>query len=846
MMQRRTKRAHDSVWLCRPPTKSDITTVARRVAAALAFFLAGADTALAGPDPCTFDAPVAICPGNQSNGIANPADFPNAATILLINNLTTDIAPASATNGVDFTSTSSITLSVDLGSHAIITTGGGIGIHAASSDSIVLSSIGNIRTAGDDGDGIFAGATNTVTLSSIGNTATTGNGARGIAGSTTNGALVISSIGNITTSGSDTGSGGAHGLSGTSTSGSITLLSIGNIATSGIQSDGIFASNAGSGTTTIITSGTIAATGSGSFGISAASGSGNISITIASGSVSGGSGSGAGVEFSGGATNMLHNFGTVSALSGWAVEGSGGDETVNNHGTVTGSVNLGGGSNAFNNFAGALFNSGMTVDLNGGTLTNAGTLAAGGTGTVGSTSLTGDFVQTGSGAYVVDLDPLGSTIADFIVVSGSASLNGTVVPHSLSLPTGPQTYTIVVAGSPVTDLGVTLAASPALHAVLLFNSNLVEIATAVNFSSVPGLNGNQQGISNSLNQAFVAGGGGLTPVLLGLLNTDGLDAYEAALDQLSPEVVSDAQISALYASLGFANSLLSCRVNGTTTASIIHEGQCLWAGASAVFLDQGTTFSQIGFDQTTGLFAAGAQVALNNLWRLGLGASYQSSWLETGSMATSEGQQGQAGVALKYNPGPLLLAGVLNGGRGWYDTTRPQSFGGFSGSAQSDSTVDVLNGGIRLAYVLGAPQLYVKPMLDAAATHLDLGGFTETGSAANLSVSGGSQTVYTIAPSLEIGTEWWLANGTLVRPYLRGGATWYENGNLALSASFLGAPAGVSPFTINTNLDDVMGTVGAGLDVINGNDAVLHLTYDGQFGATTQIQTVGLKGSARF
>ena len=56
----------------------------------------------------------------------------------------------------------------------------------------------------------------------------------------------------------------------------------------------------------------------------------------------------------------------------------------------------------------------------------------------------------------------------------------------------------------------------------------------------------------------------------------------------------------------------------------------------------------------------------------------------------------------------------------------------------------------------------------------------------------------------------------------------------------------MSPFTITTKMDNVMGVVGAGLDVINAGDAVLHLTYDGQFGKTTQIHAFGLKGSARF
>ena len=70
--------------------------------------------------------------------------------------------------------------------------------------------------------------------------------------------------------------------------------------------------------------------------------------------------------------------------------------------------------------------------------------------------------------------------------------------------------------------------------------------------------------------------------------------------------------------------------------------------------------------------------------------------------------------------------------------------------------------------------------------------------------------------------------------------------DFALTASFAGAPVGVSPFTINTGTDEVMGLVGAGLDVINGDDAVLRFNYDGQLGETTQIHTVGIKGSARF
>ena len=776
------------------------------------------------------------CTGNVATGVL----LDNAGgpfTTINVDGLTAAITPAVDDDGIRFTSNGPVTLNSNLGAFLIATTGSGVGIFAASTQAVHVTSVGNIATSGDFAPGILAGSNNAepLTISSTGNITTTGANASGISGGAIDGTITITSVGTIMTSGIS-----AHGINAGAIDGPITITSTGNIMTTGAGAGGI---NAGAinGPIAITSSGDVTTTGLGSNGISAAS-FGDATVTIASGSVSGGSGGGAGVAFLSSATNALTNYGAISALSGTAISAGIGNDLVDNSGTVTGDVDLGRGTNAFNNLAGGTFNVGADVNLGAGnTLTNAGTLSPGGTGTIRTTALSGNLVQTSTGVFVVDIN---GAAADRVNVSGSASLAGAVQPNVLSRTA--TAFTILSAAGGVTNNGLTLQASPALDATLLFNATDVVLAFSVDFLR-PGLNGNQAAIAANLNAALAAGQGGLGPLMIGLLNTSDDAAYKAALDQLSPELYSDAQIAALYSSLGFANSLLSCKVNGTTTASIIHEGQCLWAGASAVFLDQGTTSQQIGFNQSTGLFAAGAQVALANAWRLGVGAGYQTSSLGTATNATSEGQIAQGGVALKYNPGPWLLAGVVNGGHGWYDTTRPMAFGGFTGTATSNSGIDIFNGGLRAAYVLGSPDLYFKPMLDAAATRLDLGDFSESGGgAANLAVASSQQTVYTIAPSLEIGTEWWWSNGTLVRPYLRGGATWYENGNLALSAAFLGSPAGVSPFTITTKMDDVMGTVGAGIDIINGNDAVLHVAYDGQFGSDTQISAIALKGSARF
>ncbi len=710
-----------------------------------------------------------------------------------------------------------------------------VGILALSrSDSVLLTSTGDIETAGQSGIGIYARAGEVAFVRASGSITTLGDNAAGIGASGDTGTVVLS-IANIRTFGEDAPGITAYGA------GDIGVLSMGNITTTGDTSDAISAISS-DGTVEVANLGIISATGSGSAGIYAAGYSGTSVINY--GAITGCPCGGVVLRSDMG-DNTLVNFGTITAdIDASAIEMSSanGANLVENFGTVTGNVFMAGATGVFENRAGALFNPGDTVI---GSVSNHGTLAPGGRGTVETTFIAGALTQSRSGVFAVDVN--GGT-ADRINVLETAQLSGEVVARLLTLPAlAAQSYLILQADSGVTDNGLSVTASPVLHATLSYpNPNDVVLGISVDFK-VDGLNPNQRAIAINLNEIFAAGVGGLGPVLLGLVNTADTAEVKSALDQLSPEIYSDAQIAALYSNLAFNGSLMSCKVNGTDTASIIREGQCLWAGASARFLDTSTTFQQIGFTETAGLFTAGVQVALDHVWRLGVAGGYQSSTISTGTGASSEGNLGQAGIALKYNPGPLLLAGALSGGGGKYDTRRVMSFGGFSGVAEGDQDLGIFSGALRAAYVLGSPHLYFKPSIDAGLTHLDLGGFTESGgNGAALTAAGQGQTVFSVAPMVEGGTEFWLGNGTLVRPLVRGGAIWYDNADFALAASFAEAPAGVSPFTIHTDMDEVMGLVGAGIDVISGTDAVLRFSYDAQLGDTTQIHAVGVKGSARF
>jgi uncharacterized protein with beta-barrel porin domain len=364
-----------------------------------------------------------------------------------------------------------------------------------------------------------------------------------------------------------------------------------------------------------------------------------------------------------------------------------------------------------------------------------------------------------------------------------------------------------------------------------------------NALSFSGLNRNQIAVATSVNTAMDAGG---LPVI-----TDALGAAPdqktlgVALNQLTPEVYNYGLIETLYGSQQFANDLLSCKVAGQEGASVIREGQCLWVRARARFADFDRTSNNIGAHGTTGSFSAGGQVAIAPDWRLGFAAAYDSVSLTSG-VATSEGDRGNVGGIIKYNPGPVLLAAGITGGWGSYNTDRTMAFGGFSGTAHGKDDIDYVSGQLHAAYLVQREDYYVKPLVDAAITNVSLNGFKESGGGgAALAVSGTSDTVVSISPGVEVGTEMNIHDFATVRPFVRVGLTWQDTDHFLLSTGFSDAPD-VSPFTVGTKLDTVLADVSAGIDVINVGGAALRLQYDGHYAEDTQISSISIKGSAPF
>lgn len=476
-------------------------------------------------------------------------------------------------------------------------------------------------------------------------------------------------------------------------------------------------------------------------------------------------------------------------------------------------------------------------------------------------------------AFPIIANPYGtSTLSQTVPLAASGRYNFSYYYGATGItPTWPGTWTltttiqgITVFSGPVAPTGtmqlasniVVLSAGPAQIVFDTVNPGYSEFGiTGVSLTflgpnalSLQGLNPNQTTIGTFINSVLAGTTpANFDPVITALSNMTSQADLANALDQLSPEIINKLAVEALLASQQFSNDLMSCRTDDGSGASIIREGQCLWARARAKHLALDHTSTNLGASETTGSFSAGAQLAVGQDLRVGFAVGYDKIDLHTSTNAISDGDRVNVGAVLKYNPGPLLLAAGVTAGWGSYDTTRVLSFGGLNAVATSSSDVDYVSGQLHAAYLL--PQVnnwYLKPGVDAAVTNVKIGGFTETGGGgAAVQVAGKDDLVFSVSPGLEIGTQFRFDELSLWRIFLRGGVTWQDTSHFVITGSFVEAP-GIAPFSINSKFDQVMADVSAGVDVINKAGATLKVQYDGRFGETMQQNAVSLKASATY
>lgn len=109
----------------------------------------------------------------------------------------------------------------------------------------------------------------------------------------------------------------------------------------------------------------------------------------------------------------------------------------------------------------------------------------------------------------------------------------------------------------------------------------------------------------------------------------------------------------------------------------------------------------------------------------------------------------------------------------------------------------------------------------------------ESGAGAlNLHVQSQTDWVASAAPAVELGTQWGEGDYTW-RPYVRAGLLFLSKDSFSATASFEGAPAGVTLFTVISPVDQTLAQVSAGIEAWKGKTYSLRLNYDGRFGSHT-------------
>jgi uncharacterized protein with beta-barrel porin domain len=700
-------------------------------------------------------------------------------------------------------------------------------------------STGNITTTG--GVGIVASfGAGAVAVNSTGNITTAGPGAFGIyAGSGGGGAATVTSTGNISTTGNSAFGLYAHAHTG----GAVTVTSTGNITTTGSYAFGILAVGIGVGAVTVTSTGNITTMSTGTRGIYARSIGGPINVTINSGTVSGGTGSGAGVDLVAGTNNTLTNMGTLTALSGLAILGNTGNNTVNNSGTVIGNVILGSGTNTFNNMAGGVFDSGATVNLGAGnTLTNAGTLSPGGAGVMQTTALTGNLVQTATGRLVVDVNTANGA-SDRINVSGTANLAGGLQLQLSNLSFTPWQATVLSAAGGATNNGLTLLASPALQEQIVFpNATDVVVKSAgLNFV-VAGLNGNQTALGNALNGAAQSSGLG-GPLFNVLLNTTSLSGYNLALNQLTGEAATGTQQATFDAMSTFMGTMLDPFNRGTTSTpgsgvtGYAPEGDASAYAAdgrkrTAAERDAYAMFTKaplaktwdphwsvwaagFGGSQTTdGNAAVGSNSVTSRLYGAAVGADYifspntiagfalaggGTSFSLANNLGSGRSDLFQAGAFVRHTMGAAYISGAL--AYGWQDitTNRTVTLAGID-QLQARFNANAYSGRIEGGYRLVSPWMGVgiTPYAAGQFTTFDLPAYAEQAiiGTNNFALAYGAKSVTDPRSELGIRTDksFAMSDGVLT---LRGRLAWAHDfdPDRAIGATFQSLPG--ASFVVN-------------------------------------------------
>ncbi len=664
------------------------------------------------------------------------------------------------------------------------------------------------------------------------------------------------------------GNGGGDG-----TGGAVSVVyESGTITTTGVGAHGIFAQSAGgpsggtSGATkvSVDVSGDIIVSGKGAHGIFAQSvgeGMGKIAITIAEGAtVQGGKATayadgedGAGVFIKNGTDdNTLVNNGAITSVlgvDGVAINVKDTTVSVTNNGTITGNWLKASEIHLVNQSDGEIY-AGELMNVD--TFLNHGVLELGEAGAVAVSTITGNYTQSSTGKIVLTLDPGHENELqrmDNLVIGGDAEIHGVLqvlLAEDWSPVVGQQVLSLLsVEGALVYDELELITSAVGQYALVEGAFGNLHLQSDIHFANEDILaetNSNQEEIASTLHALYLSEHYHDTE-FRHLIAIEDAESYVAALDSFGAEVLVDNQVANILSSVGFRDDMLGCR--GLFKGGL-QDDHCVWVSFEGENLQGGATSDSLAYNHHAWEIAGGGERDLDNGWTVGGGFSFETSSLSVAEASASVGgQQFQVGVAATREFSLLDLSGVVTGGVGSYNYIRDPFLGDPLDATQ---TMGLIGGKLEASRRIEIGDWYVRPRGSVGFDYLSTGDYNEYGENAYALRIEGSDEVYTnLQAGLDIGAQFTLESGVMIRPTLSAGVTQFLGDTSPIAtAQFQASPSYIPDFDSKANFDRTYLDLSAGLDVLAARNTAIRAEVGGSFSENTTRLGGQLKFSVNF
>lgn len=439
---------------------------------------------------------------------------------------------------------------------------------------------------------------------------------------------------------------------------------------------------------------------------------------------------------------------------------------LDNQATVILNGTLAGNGTLLNNTTGILSGTGTVM----GNLTNNGTIRPG--NSPGTLNIQGDYTQTLTGAMEIEI--ASPTSYDRLIVSGNASINGSVRPILLGgyIPALNQTFSFLRAtGGMSGSFNVEgQFITPTILWQPHYSDNGLDLVFARDYTnSGLTLTGNQRSVGTALNGVSDSASGDLNTILTAIDNLPTGATITNSFNQMSPEKVAS------LSTLSFAGADLQKRILARRITDIWFETReignlagdwgmvrpvlafnssdlsglftgnggthpsnpwGLYFDPAVIIATQGSTGNQTGYEFTVAGFSAGIDYRLRNDLLIGLATGYNHTEADFHNAAGAvRGDTLPITAYIAYIPDSFYVYGSLGYSLNLFDLHRKISFGGLDRTAKSSPEGDMLNAYAEAGYEFKTGRFFITPMASISYSNLWLGDFTENGAGAiNLKV----------------------------------------------------------------------------------------------------------------